>query len=129
MKISVNDKVKVKNALDLTQKRCSVRMISLDDIPDIIEETERHMSTIMYKKDWKGVSVTYRFGSSFAGSYNGIPMSTSIELLRGATCWFIISLCRERCRDRPVLSFKHLLDKNVEIVKYVSLIESEKYIN
>lgn len=50
MKISVNNKIKVRTELDLTQKGCSVRMLTVNDISDIVVEAEEYLSNILYKK-------------------------------------------------------------------------------
>lgn len=56
-------------------------------------------------------------------------MATSIEPKRSALTWFIIKLTRDKCGSYQFLDFKKFDAKKVGIIKYISLIKSEKYID
>jgi hypothetical protein len=119
MKINVNNTTKLEEAINVEQKRARERTISVDIIKKVIKEVEAKLATMMYKKDWSGVTVCVDYhAQKFASSYSGIPQSTKFSLTRGNNGWFVTSISRSNCGVREI---EFLIEhKGSEIANFLS---------
>jgi hypothetical protein len=123
MKINTNNKEKLNAAIKEAEgPRASTRTINADDIRTMVETIEKRLSSMLLKRDWKGL----RFycdphAQSFPASYNGTPESTQFMLERGTSGWFVTGIERSRC-DGPRGYIKpiNLNTKATELVDYAT---------
>ena len=71
------------------QQGCRVRLVDdLDDIAAAVRIAESRLANHLYKKDWRGTTAVVDLHAFHKpSSYNGIPYTTVVELIRRATVW------------------------------------------
>jgi hypothetical protein len=122
--MKVTDTEKVKNVLDSVQKGLVVRKIDIEDIPAAVDEIEEKLKKLMPKKYWTGIKVFIDLNAqSFPNSYNGVPMSTQIMLVRNTKDWIVKDIFRAPCHsggNEYLLEFPRTEDLGNIVLKYVS---------
>ena len=121
MKINVKDTAKIINEIFKVEgPRVSVRNLTPEIMKTSIQNIERHLSKILLKKDWKGLKIKVNpHGQSFPNSYKYCPESTSFELGRSVSNWYITSITRGRCYDYK-FSIQNLSDKKGEVFTFIN---------
>ncbi len=99
MKINTNNEKKLQKAINKSQSRAHVRMISPDDVTDAVERIERKLAGMLFKKDWKGLMFRIDPHASHFYAYRYPPESTQFLLERGANGWFMVGCYRDRVQS------------------------------
>jgi hypothetical protein len=116
---NVSNIAKTTASLSVVEKGCSARKMGADFVTEAVKRAEAHLSTLLYKKDWKGIQVLIdeAGGESFPGSYNGTPLSTQVTIEFSGSVWFVKDVERSYVSKREVL-IKNLYTKKDELVKF-----------
>ena len=98
MKINTINTEKVNSAIIEVEGRVTARTTTADDIKGLVEDIEKQLSSLLNKKDWKGLKFRCDdIAQSFPSSYKYSPESIHVVLERGAAGWFITELHRSFC--------------------------------
>ncbi len=93
----MNNTHELKSTLDALQSRSKQRVLSVEDIADLVEEAERDLrSRGLLKMFWKGVTASYDTDEYFPKSYTYPVSYTAITLKRFASGWFLIACQRDK---------------------------------
>ena len=90
-----------------------------DFITEAVKRAEAHLSTLLYKKDWKGIQVLIdeAGGETFPASYNGAPLSTQVLVEFSGNVWFVKDVGRGYVSKREVL-IENLAHKEDDLVTF-----------
>jgi len=118
-KTNVCNIAKITDVISVVEKGCSVRKMDTDFITEAVKRTEAHLSTLLYKKDWKGIQVLIdeSGGETFPGSYGGAAVSTQMLVEFSGSCWFALAVERCYVSKRQVL-IRNLGHKRDELVTF-----------
>ena len=106
MKIKSTNTEKLNQELTKIQTRCSVRILTAEDIQETIVHIEKRLLHLgIAKKYWKGAAFKYENGYKMPASYKGRPEATKFALIRGASAWFITGLARGDCNHDRQITF------------------------
>jgi hypothetical protein len=100
LKINVQNRHKITNALGASQKRCSARTLDVNFLEEAIRQGEDRLHTLLPKNHWKGLSLSITASPiKIPSSYNGVPMATFVTVTRHASGWFLTKVSRDRVRE------------------------------
>jgi hypothetical protein len=123
MKINIANTEKLTSAINNSvEERARVRTLEVDELRSEVEDIEKKLSTLLPKKEWKGLRFEIDVNAQqFPSSYNGSPESTQAIIERGASAWFVTLIWRTYCKgptQRVIPA--NLRDKAEEIAEFVS---------
>jgi hypothetical protein len=112
IKINVKNQDKLSSLIESVEKKCSIRLISVEGIRYAVEDIEKRLENLLYKKDWKGL----RFwcdnnAQTFPMAYKGTPESTQFIVERGVKDWFVSQIQRSKCCTKSCIPL------NIELKK------------
>ncbi|EGQ7971047.1 hypothetical protein HRO20_003703 [Vibrio cholerae] len=81
-------------ALKSVQKSSRARELTSESVYKILNEVQQTLDTYLFKKDQVGIQVLVTVYTKVAGSYQGIPYSTFVEVERGKTVWKLNNVYR-----------------------------------
>ncbi|MDV2372647.1 hypothetical protein Q5N47_15680 [Vibrio cholerae] len=81
-------------ALKSVQKSSRARELTSESVYKILNEVQQTLDTYLFKKDQVGIQVLVTVYTKVAGSYQGIPHSTFVEVERGKTVWKLNNVYR-----------------------------------
>lgn len=106
--IKIENKSTINELIESAESKCSVRLISYEDIKSIIMGVEeRLLSMGVAKTNQKGAKFLYENGYKMPASYNGRPESTQFAFERKSTGWVITNIYRGYCDHRRNVTFKN----------------------
>ncbi len=110
---------KITQAIDKAQSAARVRTICRADVFDAVEEIEKKLSKLLYKKDWLGLEILVdTHAQSFPGAYRGTPESTFFVLIRRPSGWFMDRIRRSICS--PGVYAVYFQDKSRELAEFAT---------
>jgi len=122
MKINTNNATKIGAEIDRAEGRATKRTITHEMIIDETKSIEKRLSTLLPKKDWKGLSFDCDpHAQSFPSAYKYTPESTSVTLERGASGWFVTSISRTVCSSPSnMIKPQNLTERQEQIMAFIS---------
>jgi len=105
---------KIEKQLDIVQKKCRARTITIEDINQFITRLENRLKNIMLKKDWQGLIFYIDIhAQNFPSAYKFTPESTVFILERKKTTWDISGIKRWGTATNSVYA-KNLMDEKYQ---------------
>jgi len=115
MKINTNNEEKIEAALVMPRARA--RTIDYEQLMRLLTRVEHQLARIAPKKAWVGCEYLLTVGDTFPASYKGDPQSTFVEVVRGASAWFVVDVSRRRTVARDIYPVQ--LPDGDDIVKFL----------
>ena len=111
---------KINKALVFAEEKCSVRTVLTSEVFSAVDEIEKQLSQVLYKKDWVGLKFQIDPNAqTFPGAYKGTPESTIIAIEYKKTSWFVTDIFRGRCTNRSCTTLG-LQDKQEQLVSFLT---------
>ncbi len=121
MKINTSSP-KLDSSIRDAQHGCSARLLTSEQIRHTVTKIEKHLKSLLPKKDWKGLSFSVDVNAqSFPSAYNAIPRSTHFDCVRGSTGWFVTEITRAITKGpTQIITPLNLASKSAEIQSFLN---------
>lgn len=124
MKVIVkeNNKEKIDAIINEVEGKATSRRISSASVFDIVEELNKRLLPLVCKKNLKGTKACVDYhAQDFAKSYNGVPLSTKVELEYNGKEWVLTGV--DRCRtssEASAFDIRYTEKAKQDIVKHMT---------
>lgn len=121
IKIEERNKEKINSELNAVQKRCTARTTYYEDVVDVVDDIQKRLDKLMYRKDQVGISaIADPNAQDFPSAYRGEPESTIIIVKRFPSGWFMTGCHRSYCcRSLHKISLKTNPEHEEAIINFV----------
>lgn len=116
--VKINNQKSAEKGLDHVQAKCRVRLITFENIINMLEEIENTFGVC--GKYYKGFTVHLDYhAQKFPNAYKGIPESTQVIALYNGRGWIIEEIYRDKVNRKVCRVRKADIETQEKIVSYL----------
>ncbi|WP_375750007.1 hypothetical protein [Vibrio sp. HN007] len=108
------------------QSRVKRRTLTLVNIYAKIDELQKKLDDILYKKDQRGIQATITVYADIPGAYRGVANATFVDFVRNTRGWKLVEVRRDRAITADIQI--HNLDKYKEQIAYKIVRETQRIV-
>jgi len=98
-KINLQHKDKINEAIDAAEYRCSARLLSYDELLNVVKNAEKTLEQMRIpKRRWQGVYIDFH-PENVAKAYKYPAEGTAARVERFTSGWFLVDVYRGKCSN------------------------------